>query len=276
MPGLRVPQGSVGALEQEQPSWIVGREVMETRRDTGSSGPQQIVLPENTEDEEDLKEIPANLSERERLMLQMTQAEEERGAVRVIKCKLCPKARLSSWVIFERHCRSCEKHPSDSGSAQIAAITSHVQTRENVTRIKRHQEACHKTSQDEAKKKRENVERIFYAFDAALTFCLKNGLEIGPRFSDVVAPRHSRTLRKKYPRRRRSCGKATLGPPDCYSNAMYTFFFSFSLWPAYRVRLRCSTTDDICTIFLFLPVSVLLYIFCRVDILTCVFRSALD
>jgi hypothetical protein len=196
MPGLRVPQGSVGALEQEQPSWIVGREVMETRRDTGSSGPQQIVLPENTEDEEDLKEIPANLSERERLMLQMTPAEKERGAVRVIKCKLCPKARLSSWVIFERHCKSWEKHPSEirfcaNCGDYFARSDSGKRHKE-----KRHQEACHKTSQDEAKKKRENVERIFYAFDAALTFCLKNGLEIGPRFSDVVGKTLENTSKK--------------------------------------------------------------------------------
>jgi hypothetical protein len=187
MPGLRVPHGSVGTLEQEPPSWIVGREVMETQRDMGSSGPQQIVLPENAEDEEDLKEIPGNLSERERLMLQMTHAEEERGAVRVIKCKLCPKARLSSWVIFERHCRSCEKHPSELRFCANCGDHFARSDSEKRHQEKKDQEACHKTSQDEAKKKRENIERIFYAFDPALTFCLKNGLEIGPRFSEVVA-----------------------------------------------------------------------------------------
>ena len=112
--GLHVPQGSVGVLEQEQPSWIVGREVVDTRRDAESAGPQQIVLQENAEDEEELQEVPQDLSKRERLMLQMTQAEEECGAVRVIKCKLCPQARpFGLWVIFQRHCKSCEKHPSE-------------------------------------------------------------------------------------------------------------------------------------------------------------------
>jgi hypothetical protein len=196
MPGLRVSQGSVGALEPEQPSWIVGREVMETRRDMGSSGSQQIVIPENAEDEEDLKEIPANLSERERLMLQMTPAEKERGAVRVIKCKLCPKARLSSWVIFERHCRSCEKHPSELRFCANCGDHFARSDSEKRHQEKKDQEACHKTSQDEAKKKRENIERIFYAFDPALTFCLKNGLEIGPRFSEVVAKTLENTSKK--------------------------------------------------------------------------------
>jgi hypothetical protein len=196
MPGLRVSQGSVGALEPEQPFGIVGREVMETRRDMGGSGPRQIAIPENAEDEEDLKEIPGNLSERERLMLQMTQAEEDRGAVRVIKCKLCPKARLSSWVIFERYCRSCEKHPSELRFCANCGDHFARSDSEKRHQEKKDQEACHKTSQDEAKKKRENIERIFYAFDPALTFYLKNGLEIGPRFSDVVSKTLENTSKK--------------------------------------------------------------------------------
>ena len=196
MPGHRVPQGSVGALEQGQPSWIVGRGVVETRRDTGSSEPQQIVLPENAEDEEDLKEIPENLSERERQMLQMTQAEDERGAVRVIKCRLCPKALLSSWVTFQRHCRSCEKHPSE---IRFCATCGDYFARPDSGKRhlkKEHQEACRNTSREEADKKREKVERIFNAFDTELTKCLKNGLEIEPSFSDVVTKVLGNTSKK--------------------------------------------------------------------------------
>ena len=142
---------------------------METRRDTGSSGPQQIVILENAEDEENLEKIPGNLSERERQMLQMTQAEEERGAVRVIKCKLCPKALLSSWVTFQLHCRSCEKHPSEIRFC--ATCGDHFARPDSGKRHmkKEHQEACHNTSHDEAEKKREKVERIFYAFNTELT-----------------------------------------------------------------------------------------------------------
>ena len=53
--GLHVPQGSVGVLEQEQPSWIVGREVVDTRRDAESTGPQQIVLQENAKTRKNYK-----------------------------------------------------------------------------------------------------------------------------------------------------------------------------------------------------------------------------
>ena len=48
--GLSVLRGSVGALEHQEPSWIVGREQVVTGRDMGSSAEQQIVFQENTEE----------------------------------------------------------------------------------------------------------------------------------------------------------------------------------------------------------------------------------
>ena len=101
--GLSVPQGSVGLLTQEQPSWVEEREQVDTRRDMGSSVPQQIAVQGNTEDGEGLREIPGTLTERHRYMLLTTQAERERGGVRTIKCKLCPDAQFGSWATFWRH-----------------------------------------------------------------------------------------------------------------------------------------------------------------------------
>ncbi|KAF8263327.1 hypothetical protein EI94DRAFT_1741154 [Lactarius quietus] len=186
----------MGALEQELPSWIVGREQVETRHETGSSAPQQIVLQANAEDEEDLREIPDNLSERERLMLQMTQAEKERGAVRVIKCKLCPKPQFGTWVTFQRHCKSCEKHPSELKFCPrcgdyFGRPDSRIRHND-----KKHQEACLSTPQYEAMQKKEKVERLFKAFDARLTHCLKSGEDIGPRFSDVMTKKLMNTSKK--------------------------------------------------------------------------------
>ena len=56
---LSVSQGSVGLLDQEQPSWHEEREQLDTWCNMGSPAPQQRVLQENTEDEEDLREIPS-------------------------------------------------------------------------------------------------------------------------------------------------------------------------------------------------------------------------
>ena len=194
--GLSVPQGSVGAPEQEQPSWVEEREQAETRRDTGSSAPQQIVLQENAEDEEDLREIPANLSERERLMLQMTQAEKERGAVRVIKCKLCPKPRFGTWLTFRRHCKSCEQHPSEVKFCPRCGDYFGRPDSRGRHEDKKHQEACLNTPQHEARQKREKVERLLKAFGPRLTQCLRNGEDIQPRFSQVINKIFSNTSKK--------------------------------------------------------------------------------
>ncbi len=172
---------------------------METRHDTGSSAPQQIVLQsvENAEDGEDLHEIPVNLSVRERLMLQTAQADEERGAVREIKCKLCPKPRFSTWETYKRHCKSCEKHPSElrfcpKCGDHFGRPDSGVRHRKD----KKYQKACLETSPDEASEKKQKVERLFKEFDARLEHCLRNGGEIGPRFSDIVNKKLTNTSKK--------------------------------------------------------------------------------
>ena len=193
MPGLHVPQGLVGALEPEQPSWIVGREVVDTRRDTGNAGPQQIVLQENAEDEEELQEVPKDLTKRERLMLQMTQAEDERGAVRVIKCKLCPQEKpFGSWVIFQRHCKSCEKHPSE-----LMYCPSCGDYFGRPDSIKRHLEKKNKAAcRGDAEGKQRRVERLLEAFNRRLTDRLMNGLEFKSRFSVVMSKKLTNTSKK--------------------------------------------------------------------------------
>ena len=91
-PGLHVPEGPTGALQQGQPLWIEGR-VEVTSPSAARSAPQQITQPgaEHVQGAEGFYDISrGNLEERERLLLQTTPAEEQRGAVQVIKCKLCP------------------------------------------------------------------------------------------------------------------------------------------------------------------------------------------
>ncbi|KAH9046173.1 hypothetical protein EDB84DRAFT_1674228 [Lactarius hengduanensis] len=191
LPGLSVSQGSMGALEQGQSSWIEERDV-ETWHDTGSLPQQQIVLQsaENAEVGGGLHKIPGNLSARDRLMLETTQADEERGAVREIKCKLCAtKPPFKTWEIYKRHCKSCEKHPQASilkfcpkCGDYFGRPDSGVRHRKN----KKYQKVCLETSQDEASEKQQKVERLLKEFEARLEHCLRNGEEIGPRFSDIV------------------------------------------------------------------------------------------
>ncbi|KAH9025730.1 hypothetical protein EDB85DRAFT_2177855 [Lactarius pseudohatsudake] len=192
--GLSVSQGSVGALEQEQPSWIEEREQMEARYDVGSSVPLQSV--ENAKDGEKLYKIPGKLTERERLMLQTTQADEERGAVRDIKCRVCPEREFGGWVTFRRHCNSCEKHPSALKFCSKCGDYFGRPDSKNRHKGKKYQGACLSTSQDEAKQKEQKVERLLKAFEARLKHCLRTGEDIRPLFSDVVTKKLTNTSKK--------------------------------------------------------------------------------
>ena len=188
--GLSVPQGSVGLLAQGQPSWIEERVQVETRREMGSSAPQQVVVQESTEDEEDLREIPGALTERERSMLLTTQAERERGGVKIIKCNLCPNAKFGSWETFRRHCKECEKHPVELHYCDRCGdyfARSDSKNRHENTKEEAYLQACHKTPPHVAKMKKEKIGLLFKAFDARLSHCLEGGEEIWPMFSEAAS-----------------------------------------------------------------------------------------
>ena len=170
---------------QEQPSWIVGREQVETGRDTGSSAQQQIVFQENAEDLDDLREIPGTLTERHRSMLLTTQAERERGGVRTIKCKLCPDAQFGSWATFRRHCKECEMHPVElhyCDSCGDYYARSDSKNRHHDSK----EDTCRDTPHGIAMKKKEQVGQLFKAFEARLMHCLNTGEEIKPTFSEAA------------------------------------------------------------------------------------------
>ena len=182
--GLSVPQGSVGLLTQEQPSWIVGRVQVETGRDMGSSAQQQIVLQENAEDVDDLRKIPRTLTERHRSMLLTTQAERERGGVRTIKCKLCPDVPFSSWAMFRRHCKECEMHPVELRYCSCGDYYARSDSGNRHQNSK--EDACRKTSHEKVMEKKEKIGRLFKAFEARLAQCLDSREKIEHTFSQAA------------------------------------------------------------------------------------------
>ncbi|KAH9070781.1 hypothetical protein EDB83DRAFT_2580024 [Lactarius deliciosus] len=170
------------------------RREVEARRDTGSPVPLQSV--ENADDGEGLHKIPEKLTERERLMLQTTQVDEERGAVRVIKCRVCPEREFGGWLTFRRHCNSCEKHPSALKFCSKCGDYFGRPDSEDRHKGKKYQGACLSTSQDEAKQKEQKVGRLLKAFEARLKHCLRTGEEIRPLFSNVVTKKLTNTSKK--------------------------------------------------------------------------------
>jgi hypothetical protein len=184
----------MGALVPGQSSWIEEREV-EVRHDTGSAAPQQIVLQSaETVEGGNLHAIPKRLSTRQRLMLQTTQADEERGAVSEIKCKLCPLAEFGSWETFKRHCKTCEKHPAEVRFCPRCGDYFARPDSEN-RHHKEEKVACGNTQPVEARKKKQKVERLLREFEASLDHRLRNGGEIKP-FSNAVNDKLTNTSKK--------------------------------------------------------------------------------
>ena len=56
-------------------------------------------------------EIPQNLQAGHTSPLMATQADWARGAVSVIRCRLCPRTKFSKWDDFKRYCNCSETHP---------------------------------------------------------------------------------------------------------------------------------------------------------------------
>jgi hypothetical protein len=178
--GPSVPQGSVGALAQGRPSWTEEREQGETR-DTGSILPQRSAQhPEITED---LEDIPKTLTTWQMLLLQTTQADVERGAVSVIRCRLCPAERFKTWACFCRHCRDCEEHPAQIQCCKRCGIYFGRQDS-----MKRHYEsatkACRKTLAAEAVRRKYKAAQLLTTFQARVEYCQRTGEVLGPNFAE--------------------------------------------------------------------------------------------
>ncbi|KAH8981746.1 hypothetical protein EDB86DRAFT_416001 [Lactarius hatsudake] len=184
--GPSVPQGSAGALAQGQPSWTEEREQDETRHDTSST--QQIDQrdPEIAEeDPEGPRVIPKMFTVWQRLLLQTTQADVERGAVSAIKCRLCPAERFKNWAYFIRHCRDSEEHPAEINCCERCGIYFGRQDS-----MKRHYDsatkACCGTTPEEAAWRKYRANQLLGAFQARAECCLRTGQELGPTFAAIA------------------------------------------------------------------------------------------
>jgi hypothetical protein len=120
------------------------------------------------------------LTNRQRSML-LTDLEGE-----VIRCKLCPAVKLSSWQCYQRHCDTSRDHPAeltfcDRCGDYFGRRDSKMRhnTREN-------QDECHTTSRDQAEWKKTTVERLFEEFNAKLERCLRTGEELETRFAEMI------------------------------------------------------------------------------------------
>jgi len=134
--GPSVQQASTGAIVQGQQPWVEGSVEGAIEHHIGSTVPQQDKTVPHVETSQ-LKEaerstvfyIPKSLDTRQRALLKATSDDWARGAIRVIKCRLCPDAGFGNFEIFKRHCKAGRRTRLRSPFACTAVTCSHGLTR---------------------------------------------------------------------------------------------------------------------------------------------------
>jgi len=159
----------------------------EMRHDTSNTLTQMSEPhhPEIAEDLQGLHVIPKNLTAWQRLLLETTPADLERGAVSVIKCRLCPTDRFKTWACFCRHCRDCEEHPAKIKCCERCGVYFGRQDSK-----KRHHESatkpCCETPPEEAARRKSEAEQLLAAFQRWVGNCLRTGEKLGPKFAAIA------------------------------------------------------------------------------------------
>ncbi|KAF8261585.1 hypothetical protein EI94DRAFT_1789386 [Lactarius quietus] len=177
--GLSAPQETAASPDQEQIEL----------------GPQ---TRGSTEGRDGLFTIPSNLTERQRLMLRITEGEVQHGAVHVIRCKLCPTVALGSWQCFQRHCNSSEDHPAEFTFCNQCGDYFGRRDSKKRHEAKKNQEGCRTTPRAHAEWKKATTRQLFDSFNVRMEHCLRTGDELGPRFAAIVQERVLCTSKKVF------------------------------------------------------------------------------
>jgi len=139
--------------------------------------------------------IPRSLDTRERSLLKANSDDWARGTVRVIKCRLCPKAGFENFEIFKRHCGAAEAHPE---TIKFCVLCGDFFARPDS--LDRHYvkwpQECQVVSPAKAETKRLETDRVLREFEERLVYCLKNDEDIGTPFGDIIKEMYPESSKK--------------------------------------------------------------------------------
>jgi len=195
--GPSVQQPSMGVFAQEQLLCVEGSVEVATQYRIDSMMQQEEKTTNNVEPGEAqgaLFCIP-RLDKRCRALLGATSDDWERGAIRVLKCRLCPGAGFSNWGDFKRHCREMEAHPvriSFCGHcgdffARRDSLKRHCKTRPL---------ECRAVSPIMAEIKRRETTKVHEEFKARLKRCLEKEEDIGRPFSQIIKEMYPKSSKR--------------------------------------------------------------------------------
>jgi len=183
--GPSVQQGSTGVIAQEKSveatTWHQIDSTMPQEERTAYS----VRNGQPREAQGTLFYIPRQLDRRYRALLKATSDDWARGAIRVLKCRLCPGAGFSNWRDFKRHCREMEAHP-----VRISFCDHCGDFFARGDSLKRHcksrPQECREVGPVMAETKRRETKKAHKDFKERLKRCLYSGEGIGRDFAQII------------------------------------------------------------------------------------------
>jgi hypothetical protein len=132
------------------------------------------------------------------LLLQTSEADDARGAVQEIKCRLCPDAKLKDFEEFKRHCRTSETHPREIHFCDRCGDFF-----ARVDALKRHRSQppaeCRSVTPAKAAEKRRVTEEEHERFVRRMEQALTAGEGIGnlKGFSQIIKEKYPKSSKKR-------------------------------------------------------------------------------
>jgi len=153
--------------------------------------------PPEPQDEEEYFEIPKDFKTGYQALLVATQADRARGAVRDIKCRLCPDAKFKKWGEFKRHCDCTETHPLTihfCGRCGDYFARSDACQRHYESRLPK----CLQVGPSKADAKRTATQRAHHEFIERLEAYLTTGEEdVGMSFTRIIKDMYPDSSKKR-------------------------------------------------------------------------------
>ena len=190
LPGPSFQQDWAVDATNGKPTWVEGR-VEESAVHHIDSTVQQQQQQQATK----CFKIPRKLEPEHRLLLQTSKADIARGAVQVIKCRVCPDANLKDFEEFKRHCRTSEAHPQE---LHFCDRCGDYFARSDALRRHRRMPPpeCNVDMKTAAEKRRE-TEKALTDFTRHLQDCLETDADIGRPFSQIIKDMYPGSSKKR-------------------------------------------------------------------------------
>ena len=190
MPGPSSQQvWAVGAADG-RPTWVEGSV------DEGVVHHTHSTEQERNKEATRLLYIPRKFKPEDRRLLNTSKADDARGAVQEIRCRICPDAELKDFEEFKRHCRTSEAHPR---YIHFCGRCGDFFAR--VDSLKRHSKVppseCKKATPARAAQKRRETEDEHERFLPAMDQALRAGQGIGKVFSQIIKEKFPESSKKR-------------------------------------------------------------------------------